>query len=404
MVNSPHRSDTPWAVFLIFLRMGLTSFGGPVAHLGYFHQEFVVRRRWLTEVRYADLVALCQFLPGPASSQVGIALGLGRAGHAGALAAWLGFTLPSAVLMVVFAYGLGFGVGPIGAGALHGLALVAVAVVALATLAMTRSLCPHLPERLIMLTTAIAVITAGQLVWLQGALLLCVAILGGLTLRASSPAAEAPAPKPSRLAGVEWLLLFFIVLLLTPVAATFWAAPQLELFERFYRTGSLVFGGGHVVLPLLQAEVVTPGSIDPATFLAGYGAAQALPGPLFSFAAFLGASMGGWSAAVVAVVAIFLPSFLLVFGALPYWELLRAQARVRAALKAVNAAVVGLVLAALIDLSRMVWVDAHSPWWIDIPGLVLAIVALHRWRQPPWLVVLLGGVAGVLLDMAGLIG
>src|SRR4029077_8562558 len=327
----------PGQVFLVFLKLGLTSFGGPVAHLGYFHAEFVARRRWLDAQSYADLVALCQFLPGPASSQVGLAIGLSRAGYAGALAAWAGFTLPSAVLMILFAYSLVGLEALLGTGWLDGLKDAAVAVVALAVLSMARTLAPDRPRP----TLAVAAAIRALAIALGGA-------VGIALLRDGAPsdAASLPLAVPRSVALVA-LTAFFGLLLLLPLAVSLLNSPVLAQFDAFYRAGSLVFGGGHVVLPLLQAEVVPPGSVTNAAFLAGYGAAQAVPGPLFTFAAYLGAVIGGWGMAFLCLVAVFLPSVLLVLAALPFWEAMRRTAFVQAALKGVNAAGVGLLLAAL---------------------------------------------------------
>ncbi|ROR39702.1 chromate efflux transporter [Diaphorobacter sp. C33] len=388
-------------VFLIFLRLGLTSFGGPVAHLGYFREEFVARRGWLTEDAYADLVALCQFLPGPASSQVGLALGLRQAGWGGALAAWLGFTLPSALVMALLGLGLVAGQGLMPAGVLHGLKVAAVAVVAQAVWGMARSLCRG-PARLLLmaLACALALLWPG-VVGQVGAML--VAALAGLALWGRASAMPAP-PSQSGLAaglrprtGALLLAAFAALLVLLPLAAR--ARPQgwLVLADAFYRAGALVFGGGHVVLPLLQAEVVATGWVAADDFLAGYGLAQAVPGPLFTFAAFLGAAAGhgagGWLGAAVCLVAIFVPAFLLVAGALPFWDRLRHNARARAALAGVNAAVVGLLLAALY---HPVWTSAiHAP--ADLALALAAFAALVWARVPPWLVVPLCGAAGWLL-------
>ncbi|WP_313079440.1 chromate efflux transporter [Pulveribacter sp.] len=384
-----------WQVLGIFLRLGLTSFGGPVAHLGYFRAEFVVRRRWLDEAAYADLVALCQFLPGPASSQVGMALGLRQAGAAGALAAWVGFTLPSALAMALLGLGLAAGAGWWPSGVLHGLKVAAVAVVAQAVWGMARSLCRG-PVRWSLMALACALAlrwpgVAGQM----GALLLAAA--AGLALwgrGADAPAAQEQGPDGHRAAGALLLGAFAALLVVLPLAAHAWPQGWLVLADAFYRAGALVFGGGHVVLPLLQAEVVATGWVDEDDFLAGYGLAQAVPGPLFTLAAFLGAvarhGAGGLWGAVVCLVAIFLPAFLLVAGALPWWERWRRLARVRAALAGVNAAVVGLLLAALCG---PVWGSAiHAP--ADGLLALLALAALAWLRMPPWLVVPLCGLAG----------
>ena len=390
-----------WRVFLIFLRLGLTSFGGPVAHLGYFREEFVARRRWLTEDAYADLVALCQFLPGPASSQVGLALGLRQAGWGGALAAWLGFTLPSALVMALLGLGLVAGQGLVPAGVLHGLKVAAVAVVAQAVWGMARSLCRG-PARLLLmvLACALALLWPG-VVGQVGAML--VAALAGLGLWGRAGAMPAPPSQGGLAAGVRprtgalLLAAFAALLVLLPLAARAWPQGWLVLADAFYRAGALVFGGGHVVLPRLQAEVVATGWVATDDFLAGYGLAQAVPGPLFTFAAFLGAAAGhgagGWLGAAVCLVAIFVPAFLLVAGALPFWERLRHNARARAALAGVNAAVVGLLLAALY---HPVWTSAiHAP--ADLALALAAFAALVWARVPPWLVVPLCGAAGWLL-------
>jgi chromate transporter len=394
MPDSEFSDRSPWAVFLVFLRLGLTSFGGPVAHLGYFREELVVRRRWLSERNYADLVALCQFLPGPASSQVGMALGLARAGYPGALAAWLGFTLPSAVALILFALGLAHWGDAVPAGLLHGLKVVAVAVVAQAVWGMARSLCPDAPRTSLMAVAACAVLWWSS-AWAQVLVLALAALVGLWTLAPGQGAAHEPLPIPvGRRAGMAWLALFVALLLGLPWAAAVFPHATLAVADAFYRAGSLVFGGGHVVLPLLQAELVPTGWVDQDTFLAGYGAAQAVPGPLFTFAAFLGASLqmgpqGVWGA-LVCLLAIFAPSFLLVAGALPFWEGLRAHPRMQAALAGVNAAVVGLLVAALY---QPVWTSAiHTPQ--DVALALLAGVALMAWKLPPWLVVAASAGAG----------
>jgi chromate transporter len=387
-----------WAeVLRAFLKLGLTSFGGPVAHLGYFRAEFVARRAWLAEPAYADLVALCQFLPGPASSQVGIGIGLMRAGIPGALAAWTGFTLPSALAMVLFAYGVERFAGAAGSGWLHGLKIAAVAVVAQAVWGMAQSLCPD-RERATMAVLATIVALMFPTAWGQiGAIALGAA--AGLILLPRTPA-----PHGSDLAvpigrgfGLGCLTLFFALLIGLPILAAAVGNHALELIASFFRSGSLVFGGGHVVLPLLQASVVPPGWIGDDAFLAGYGAAQAVPGPLFTFSAYLGAAMGpppnGWAGAIICLVAVFLPSFLLVFGALPFWAQLRERPAAQTALRGVNAAVVGLLLAAL-----------YTPVWTSAIGRpadfalgVTAFLLLAMWRTPPWLVVVLAAVAGQLI-------
>lgn len=381
-------SAQPWAVFCIFLRLGLRSFGGPIAHLGYFHDEFVVRRAWLSEQRYADLVALCQFLPGPASSQVGMALGIFRAGYAGALAAWLGFTLPSALALMLFAESLSRYEGL--SGALQGLKVLAVAVVAQAVWTMARSLCPDVTRVTLMTGAACVALWVPSVLGQLGVM----ALAGLLGWRFCQPSAiDEAEPLPvliSRRAGLWFLLLFWVLLLGVPLLVELWPNALLVLWDAFYRAGALVFGGGHVVLPLLQAEVVAPGWISDQRFLAGYSAAQAVPGPLFSFAAFLGMSIAGWLGGVLCLLAIFMPSFLLVAGVLPFWEALRRNQAMQSALCGVNAAVVGLLLAALY---QPVWVSAihHAQ---DAALALLAFVALVFWRLPLWGIVLGSALAG----------
>lgn len=391
--------DNAWSVFLIFLRLGLTSFGGPIAHLGYFREEFVSRRRWLSERSYADLVALCQFLPGPASSQVGIALGLSRAGYAGALAAWAGFTLPSAILLILLALGIAHDTHLIPAGAVHGLKVVAVAVVAQAVWGMARHLCTNVPRVTLMaLATCIALLEPSA--WAQVSVIALAAVIGLCFFKPGQATEHDALPLTvSRRAGALWLSLFVVLLMGLPLLAQWQPADLTALVDAFYRAGSLVFGGGHVVLPLLQAEVVPTGWVSNQAFLAGYGAAQAVPGPLFTFAAFLGASthlaLSGWLGAIVCLLAIFAPAFLLILGALPFWQQLRTSPRAQAALIGVNAAVVGLLLAALY---QPVWTSAILR--AEDFGLALvALLALMVWKFPPWSVVLGCALAGWLLGL-----
>ena len=384
-------------MFLIFLRLGLTSFGGPIAHLGYFRQEFVSRRRWLSERSYAELVALCQFLPGPASSQVGIALGLSRAGYRGAAAAWAGFTLPSAIALILFALGLAYYGGALPHGALHGLKVVAVAVVAQAVWGMACNLCRGVLRVALMLSAACVVLLQPS-AWAQVGVMVVAGMAGLLLFKPQSSAEPDALPIAiSRRAGALWLMLFLLLLVALPLLAAWTLNPTLALVDAFYRTGALVFGGGHVVLPLLQAEVVPSHWVGNNVFLAGYGATQAVPGPLFTFAAFLGASMthapSGWLGGVIALLAIFAPSFLLIFGALPFWANLRSSPRTQAALAGVNTAVVGLLLAALY---QPVWTSAIFNVY-DVALALLALVALMVWKLPPWLVVIGCGVLGGLL-------
>ncbi|MGK9418211.1 chromate efflux transporter [Pseudomonas cedrina] len=390
-------SNSPWSVFLIFLRLGLTSFGGPIAHLGYFRAEFVTRRRWLSERSYADLVALCQFLPGPASSQVGIALGLSRAGYGGAAAAWAGFTLPSAIALILFAMGLSHYGNAIPSGVLHGLKVVAVAVVAQAVWGMARNLCRGMARITLMLIAACAALLEPS-AWGQVGVI-AVSGIAGLLLFKPAPSTEHDVLPVaiSRRAGALWLGLFALLLAGLPLLAGWLPNPTPALVDAFYRTGSLVFGGGHVVLPLLQAQVVTPQWVSSDVFVAGYGATQAVPGPLFTFAAFLGASMKhaptGWLGGVIGLLAIFAPSFLLVMGALPFWATLRRSPRTQAALAGVNAAVVGLLLAALY---QPVWTSAIFSV-TDFALALIALAALTVGRLPPWLVVAGCGAVGALL-------
>jgi chromate transporter len=402
-VSSKQEAGRPvWQVFLIFLKLGLTSFGGPVAHLGYFREEFVARRKWLSEQAYADLVALCQFLPGPASSQVGIALGLSRAGYAGALAAWTGFTLPSAILLMLFAMGLTAYGEWLPAGAIHGLKVVAVAVVVQAVWGMARSLCPDV-QRVTMMVAAACFTLLIPAIWSQILLIVLAGLIGLWLFRGHNVAVSMETQvgifQPGRLISMLCLCVFFALLFVLPLLATLSASVFVDLIDTFYRAGSLVFGGGHVVLPLLQAEVVPNGRVDESLFLAGYGAAQAVPGPLFTFSAFLGASMGQGAAAIhlslLCLVAIFIPSFLLVIGVMPYWEQLRQHRRVQHALMGVNAAVVGLLLAACY---QPVWTSAILRPQDFCLGL-LALLALMFWKLPPWLVVCLGAGAGALAGL-----
>ena len=376
-------------VFWAFLLLGLTSFGGPVAHLGYFRAAFVDQRKWLSPESYGDLVALCQFLPGPASSQVGIAIGKLRAGYLGALAAWVAFTLPSVALLLVFAWGLtAFDLAAL-AGPLHGLKIAALAVVVQAVWAMAKSLTPDPTRQLIAIAAAIIVLLIP--LPLMQVVVLAVAATAGAFL----PAEQAKPLQLSR-AGLPWLVAFFVLLLLLPLLALT-GDPVLGVIDAFYRTGSLVFGGGHVVLPLLEGETVTPGLISSDMFLAGYGAAQAVPGPLFAFSAYVGALLqgpvNGLFGAMLALTAIYVPSFLLVFGVLPLWEQLRGIARMRRALDFANAAVVGLLLAVLYD---PVFTSAVSNP-LDFAWALAAFALLVILRLPPWLVVLLSAGVGVLV-------
>lgn len=385
---------TAGEVFRAFLKLGLTSFGGPIAHLGYFRDELVVRRKWIDEAGYADLVALCQFLPGPASSQVGFALGLLRGGALGALAAWCAFTLPSAIALLLFAFGAAAFEGPLGGGLLHGLKVVAVAIVAQAVWGMARTLCPDRQRAAIALLAVLIVVFAAGSVGQVAAIV--AGGLAGLWLcrGAAGPAVGRLAFPLSRRSGAVLLALALALLVLLPLARAGFPSHGLAIFDSFYRAGALVFGGGHVVLPLLQAEVVQPGWTDPDTFLAGYGAAQAVPGPLFTFAAYLGAAMGpepnGIAGAALSLVAVFLPGLLLVVGALPFWDAFRLRPTAQAAMRGTNAAVVGILGAALYN---PVWTSAilgPRDFALALAGFVLLTV----WKTPPWIVVVVLAAGG----------
>ncbi|WP_425459268.1 chromate efflux transporter [Fontibacillus phaseoli] len=400
-------------IFSVSAKLGFTSFGGPIAHLGYFHNEYVKSRKWLDEKNYAELVALCQFLPGPASSQVGIGIGLRRGGLLGAVAAWIGFTLPSAAAMTLFALTLR-GSDISGAAWLHGLKLTAVAVVAHAVWSMGRKLAAG-PSR-----AAIAVFAAALTLLWPGAFgqvaAIAAAALAGLWLyrreadappppgspsyEPATPAARPPLPALRRRGAALSLALFAALLILLPLIAQ--RFPQagggaLPLIDSFYRAGSLVFGGGQVVLPLLQSEVVPPGWVGEPDFLAGYGFVQAMPGPLFTFAAYLGAVKDGLSGALIATMAIFLPAFLLIVGALPFWSRLCRNANIQRALQGVNAAVVGILLAALYD---PVWTSSVRTAGDFLLALLL-FAMLAWWKMPPWTTVLAGAAGGMLLPLLG---
>ena len=392
----PHRGS-PAEVFRAFLKLGLTSFGGPVAHLGYFHNEFVKQRQWLDDRSYADLVALCQFLPGPASSQVGMALGLQRAGWLGALMAWIGFTLPSALILILFAYGIAQYSDLATSGVVHGLKVVAVAVVAQAVWGMARSLCPDRPRAALAILATLLTLVLPSALGQVGAIVASGAA-GWLLLKLPhQDSVPHMGYGVSRRAGLTALALFTLLLLGLPLVVLATGSSLWALVEGFYRAGALVFGGGHVVLPLLQSAVVPAGAVGNSEFLAGYGAAQAVPGPLFTFAAFLGAVMEGpltgWVGGLVFLAVIFVPAFLLVVGALPYWDALRQRDAIRSAMAGVNAGVVGILLSALYD---PVWTSAiHGR--ADF-GLALAAFALLVYaRVSPVIVVALGAAAGWVL-------
>jgi chromate transporter len=388
-------------VFRAFLKLGITSFGGPIAHLGYFRNELVLRRRWIDEAGFADLVALCQFLPGPASSQTGFALGLLRGGALGALAAWTAFTLPSAILLVAFAYGASAFAGPAGQGVIHGLKVVAVAVVAQAVWGMARNLTPDRERASIALAAVLIVIFVGGS--FGQVLAIAAGAAAGLGLCRGSPATVTGhlVFPVSRKAGAACLAAFFLLLIVLPLAVDVLDTQALALFNAFYRAGALVFGGGHVVLPLLQSQVVQPGWVTNDVFLAGYGAAQAVPGPLFTFSAYLGAAMrpqpNGVVGAAIALIGVFLPGLLLVVGALPFWDSLRARPAAQAAMRGANAAVVGVLGAALYS---PVWTSAIlGPF--DFALALTAFVLLTVWRLPPWIVVAFTAAGGMALALVG---
>ena len=384
-------------ILWVTTRLGLTSFGGPIAHLGYFHEEYVKRRKWIDEQSYAELVALCQSLPGPTSSMVGAAIGFVRAGLPGGLLAWLGFTLPSALALAAFAYGVdAFGVES-GAGWLHGLKVVAVAVVAQAVWGMARMLCPDRERATIAIFTAIV-----ALAWPTAAGQVLPIVVAGLIGWRLFPPANTPPGLHMRVPISHWVgmtawVLFFGLLVALPLVRQVAASQTVAVFDGFFRSGALVFGGGHVVLPLLQAEVVAPGWVTNEQFVAGYGAAQAVPGPLFTFAAYLGFVMqpepNGLAGAALALIAIFLPGILMTLGALPFWDLLRSRGSFQSALRGVNAAVVGLLLAAFY---HPVWTSAiYKP--TDFGLAILAFGLLAFWKLPPWLVVVLTAVGGEVI-------
>jgi chromate transporter len=380
-------------VLLISAKLGLTSFGGPIAHLGYFREEYVNRRKWLDEKTYADLVALCQFLPGPASSQVGMGIGFIRAGFLGAISSWLGFTLPSVIALVLFAYFLK-GTFLSETGWLHGLLVVAVAVVVQAVWGMAKNLASDRPRATIAIVAAILTLIIPS-VFSQVSIIIVSGIIGWFLFRSTSNSKPVliPISFNKKVASIL-LVLFFVLLGLLPIVRQFTHSNLIALFDGFYRSGALVFGGGHVVLPLLQAEVVPQGWLTADQFLAGYGAAQAVPGPLFTFASYLGMASFGWKGAIVATIAIFLPSFMLIIGTLPFWNWLRHRPRFQAALHGINAAVVGILLAALYN---PVWTKAiKSPF--DFCLALAAFGLLTVWKCPPWIVVIFSAIAGALLS------
>lgn len=388
------RLKTLLEILLVSTRLGLTSFGGPVAHLGYFHEEYVRRRKWMDEKSYADLVALCQFLPGPASSQVGIGIGVTRGGILGGILAFIGFTLPSVLALIVFALILqGTQIGD--AGWIHGLKVVAVAVVAHAILGMAQNLTPDKSRKSIALISLI-VILLWQSVFSQILVILLSALVGYFIFKGQNTNDLSTDRIPiSRRFAIICLSLFFGLLILLPILREVTSFTWIALFDSFYRSGSLVFGGGHVVLPLLEREFVPAGFLTEEAFLAGYGATQAVPGPLFTFAAYIGAVIDGWRGGLLATLAIFLPAFLLVIGTLPFWDALRRNPKIKGVLMGVNASVVGILIAAFY---HPIWTSSiFEP--IDFALAAVLFSMLAFWKLPPWMVVVVGIVAGALMKV-----
>ncbi|MHB8885937.1 MAG: chromate efflux transporter [Methylovirgula sp.] len=399
MSAAKEATGSPLEVFRAFLKLGLTCFGGPIAHLGYFRDEFVIRRKWLDDEAYADLVALAQFLPGPASSQVGFSLGLLRAGYLGGLLAFVAFTLPSAVALVAFAYSADALAGPIGSGLMHGLRLVAVAIVAQAVWGMARTLCPDRTRAAIAVGATLMALASTDAVAQISAI-----VFGGLAglifCQTDTPSPEGHIPVPiSPRAGIIALALFFVLMAVLPVLRSMHISSGIELFDAFYRAGALVFGGGHVVLPLLREAVVAPGWMSDSAFLAGYGAAQAVPGPLFTFAAYLGTIVkgppNGIPGATISLIAIFLPGLLAMAGVLPFWDSFRRRASAQAAMRGVNASVVGLLGAALYDPVWTTSVKSGGDFGLVLSCFILLVV----WRLPPLVVVIVSALGGIALGM-----
>ncbi|GAA0323827.1 chromate transporter [Bacillus carboniphilus] len=381
-------------ILLVSTRLGLTSFGGPVAHLGYFHEEYVRRRKWMDEKAYADLVALCQFLPGPASSQVGIGIGVMRAGVIGGILAFIGFTLPSVIALIAFAI-IVQGLDVADASWIHGLKIVAVAVVAHAIIGMAQKLTPDLQRKTLALL-ALVITLLWQTAFTQVGVILLAGFIGYLIYKEHETEMGQKYNFPiSKKFGAICFTLFFGLLIVLPILREVTALDWLALFDSFYRSGSLVFGGGHVVLPLLEREFVPTGWLSEEAFLAGYGAAQAVPGPLFTFAAYIGAVIGGWKGGLLATFAIFLPAFLLILGSLPFWNALRTNPKIKGALMGVNAAVVGILISAFY---HPIWTSSIlGP--VDFAFAAVLFSMLVYWKLPPWIVVLTGALGGLLIGM-----
>jgi chromate transporter len=387
----------PIQVFLVFLKLGFTAFGGPVAHLAFFREEFVVRKKWITESDYSEIVALCQFLPGPASSQVGLTIGLSQAGYLGSFAAWLGFTMPSAILMLLLALGYSNYGDVIPVGLLTGLKVVTVAVVAQAVWGMSKSICIDNARITIMLSSAIGLLVF-QSVFAPLLVIVVAGVIGVWLFKPPLNMIESQLTLSiSRFSGSLWFLIFILFLFGLPIIQLFVDQPIIDIVSAFFRSGSLVFGGGHVVLPLLESQMVKTGWVTKDAFLAGYGATQAVPGPLFTFSAFLGGVLNGPISgvfgALLALVSIFLPSFLLVYAILPFWQTLRVKPQIRAALVGINASVVGILFSALYKPVFVVGVSGTN----DFIGVIIAFWGLMYWKMPPWLVVIAGGVIGSML-------
>ena len=395
--ESQKNLGSTFEIFFAFLRLGLTSFGGPVAHIGYFQEDFVRRRQWLDNHTFADLVALCQFLPGPVSSQLGLSIGMLRGGYLGALAAWTGFTLPSALALVLFAYSVMMLSNALDAGWLHGLKTAAVAIVALAVLNMARALTPDRERAMLAVGAALLTLMVPTVLGQVSAIALG-AILGALLFQDGNRAPHERLPvKVNPYVSMAALAIFLLLLIGLPLAVTSFPNHTLAVIDSFYRSGAMVFGGGHVVLPLLQAEVVPNGWVSQDEFLAGYGATQAVPGPLFTFAAYLGAVMNqepnGWAGAALCLAMIYLPSILLIIAVMPYWQSLASHPGAQAAMKGINAAVVGLLIAALYN---PVWLSGvKSP--ADFALALLAFILLYMWKVPPWLIVVFCALGGAMI-------
>ncbi|MEC2077927.1 chromate transporter [Metabacillus fastidiosus] len=381
-------------ILLISTKLGLTSFGGPIAHLGYFHEEYIRRRKWMDEQSYADLVALCQFLPGPASSQIGIGIGVMRAGVLGGILAFIGFTLPSVIALIIFALILQ-GLNITDASWIHGLKLVAVAIVAHAIIGMAEKLTPDNPRKTIALFALIGTLL-WQTAYTQVAVILLAGIIGFLIYKEHSEEKIKKSSFPiSKTFASFCLILFFGLLIFLPILREITSFGWIAMFDSFYRAGSLVFGGGHVVLPLLEREFVPTGLLSKESFLAGYGATQAVPGPLFTFAAYLGTVMSGWQGGLIATAAVFLPAFLLIFGTLPFWDTLRKNNKIKGALMGVNAAVVGILISAFYN---PIWTSSIlAP--IDFAFAAILFSMLVFWKLPPWLIVLTGAIGGIILEI-----